>query len=126
MKGSKNYKFTDCDGIQREFRFLVSNHIGGVTVEAVELRDDGEPGYSAKESCIGDDPTPAALKLQTTIRELLSKRYLRPDGNLILNEISGYVRHDGIVVDGKLLSFEQLVTEITTHEGFSFQLSFKD
>lgn len=50
------------------------------------------------------------------------------DGGLsmISDDLEGRIAHDGVVVDGKKISFDELQTLLTTHEGFGFRLVIED
>lgn len=119
--------FVDCGGVTREFVIDFARADDRRFLTAVEVADhEGRYEFAAMSET---DPYLALGKLRQTIRRELSTRYLLPgDGrlNLAHDELKGRIAYGGVAVDGRFVSFHDLLELIQTHEGFHFSLRIVD
>lgn len=111
--------YTDCTGRQIVFSHGVHILDGkGVSITATET--NGNPGYEfTSEVCA--TPHIAYLDLHKKIQIGLKQKHLLFTDNhldLLANEMTGRVGYGGIVVDGKLVTFEQFADLLQTYEGW--------
>lgn len=124
-------QFHDFSGQRRSFRIsLRSRPTGDFFLEAKEVsKREGYrfEVYSAaySEPAVGD----ALGVLRRKIRRTLSTRYLQLDAEgkkqLTHDELEGRITYGGLVVDGEMLTFEELRTILTVYEGFEIRMNIK-
>lgn len=119
--------FTDFAGRKR--RFLLEQYPTPLGYGVCASEDvDGEDGYVFHAFSTAD-PYQALGDLRIKIRKLLSVRHLIEEaGRLSLthDRLRGRIEGDGVVVDGRFLSFDQLAELTRSYEGFQFDLKFID
>jgi hypothetical protein len=115
--------FIDCCGQTRTFIITVRALPYSFVVEAEEVT---ESLYGYRFSVVSEsDPFIGQGKLRRKIRRAISRRFLvhRCGEVCIANgELEGTVSNDGLVVDGQLLSWEELKRELCVHEGFPIRI----
>lgn len=120
--------FTDCTGAERAFEIHQGPQTDGVVVNAYEVDPQHSPGYefSAWSATIGD----ALGKLRLKIKEGLSLRYLtnHPEHGIqmLTHDLRGLVGSGGLTIDGRHVPFTQLLTELSTFEGWGIEIKITD
>lgn len=117
----------DCAGVTHRFRHIPQKiDEGAWGLEAVEVDPPLEPGYRFT-SKVSSSIYTAYLDLLSKIKDGMACKYLTwsADGapDLLAGTLQGVIRDGGLLVDGRLLSFESLERLLRTHEGFSITLS---
>lgn len=123
-------EYVDCAGIRRTFRVYRQRPAltAGYLLCADEVRDDGAGGYHFEvlaESC----PFAGLASLDNKIRRELARKYLRDtDHGLQMTHdlVRGNIGHDGVIVDGRHISWDDFVKLLITHEGGKFELHVAD
>lgn len=121
-------RFLDCTGREREFELYQGPQTDGVLVMAREVDPPAFPGYAfaAWSSNRGD----ALGRLRARIRAGLSRRYLvEQQGTglqLLADEIVGEVWDEGLVVDGRMVDYDEIVRLLTIREGQTVTIQIKD
>lgn len=114
---------TDCAGRRIEFVHGIRELEGmGFCVVATEIK--GSPGYEFK-SAVCATPYIAYLDVYEKIQLALKQKYLVPSGEkaeLLADELAGRINHEGVVVDGKQITFEQLRELLSSYEGWPISL----
>lgn len=117
----------DCAGVMHRFRHIPREITEGAwSLEAMEVNPPLAPGYNLK-SKVSSSIYTAYLDLLNKIEDAMACKHLtwsqdgKPD--LLAGALQGVVSGGGLVVDGRLLSFEEFVQLLSTHEGFSIKLS---
>lgn len=114
---------TDCAGRRIEFVHGIRELEGmGFCVVASEIK--GNPGYEFK-SAVCATPYMAYLDVYEKIQSAMKQKYLNPTSEkveLLTNELTGKVSNDGLVVDGKAITFEQLRELVASYEGWSISI----
>jgi mRNA degradation ribonuclease J1/J2 len=117
--------FTDCAGAQRHFEIEVRhlpNH--GYAAEAREVSSAAHGGYIFKAFAEGS-ATLALARLRGKVRQGIAQRFLIREGRLLempFERMRGRIDSDGVVVDGKLLPWDEFIDLIKVSEGFEFDL----
>lgn len=121
--------FTDCTGQRREFIIELLEQPNGYFLRANEKeRSEHEPGYHFAAYSPAD-PYYALGILRDKIRRGLATRYLveaggrRSPGH---DRLQGHITYGGVVVDGKLVPFDEFCSMLDTYEGFQFSLTIVD
>jgi hypothetical protein len=119
--------FVDCSGSTREFIIDISRGDDARFLTAVEAtEEEGRYEFSAMSET---DPYLALARLRQTIRRELSTRYLQPNSRraeLSHDVLKGRVGYGGVAVDGRFVTFADLVELIQTYEGFHVSLELID
>lgn len=121
-------RFLDCTGREREFELYQGPQTDGVLVMAREVDAPEFPGYAfaAWSSNMGD----ALGRLRARIRAGLSRRYLveQPGQGLQLlaDEIVGEVWDEGLVVDGRMIDYDEIRRLLTIREGHTVTIQITD
>lgn len=118
--------FTDASGTRHEFKIALGEQCveRGYVVTATEMID-GMEGYhlSAWSPVLKE----ALERLRSKIKQVLVTRYLADSPlrglDMTREKLSGLVSSDGLVVDGKLVKWDDLITLLSTYEGHQFDLS---
>lgn len=122
IKWPINEEFLDCAGERREFRIAPHDTVSeGFLLEAAEIRDDNEPGYSFSVFSEAYAIYGALGRLRRKIRCGLSRRYMI-EGEMLTDELRGDINYGGLVVDGRFIDFNKLADQIQTYEGFSLEI----
>lgn len=120
--------FTDCTGSKRAFEICQGPQTDGVEVSAYEVDPPCAPGYkfSSWSATQGD----ALGKLRLKIKEGLSRRYLanHPEIGIqmLTHDLRGLVGSGGLTIDGRHVPFSQLLTELSTFEGWGIEIKITD
>ncbi len=123
-------EFMDCSGHTRQFEISLYKMSGGdFRIEAKERSPEEGYRFEVYSPVYSDPAIGSALgNLRNRIRERLATRYLRADKahskELTHNELRGRISYNGIIVDGSLLTFDDLKTILTTREGFEVRVVF--
>lgn len=125
---------TGPDGRSHLIGYRIMRMPGGITAMAEENGDDLDAGYRV-ELTIDHDGDQAALPdhLRAAAHSAIGRLYLEPDEwhgwGLAEDEVAGRLVEDGsgdgppgVVVDGRLLSWEDLGRLLSPYAGWSFQL----
>lgn len=121
-------EFLDCTGKVLNFDLHQGPQTDGVMIYARQLAPDHAPGYefSAWSVTMGD----ALGKLRGKIREGIARRYLaeHPERGLsmLTHTLKGVVGSGGVEIDGRHVTFDWLLAELQTFEGWGFELKIKD
>ena len=129
-----------CDGVSHEFHFATRLLGHMVTLEAFELIDGYQGGYTFQ--LIGDpeeDQFAMLGRMVTRIRKALSVKHIVDKGDgfglgiadmTVLGRIEGDYseseRTPSVVVDGKEFSWEEFGRMLSTFEGWQFKLEILD
>ncbi len=119
--------FHDCCGRERRFRIDCLAHEGGYFLRARESTKDGAGYEFAAHS--GTAAYLALAALRATIRRGLSIRYLAGEGEPIgfsHGTARGYIGDGGVVIDGRLVAFDDLARLLQEHEGWQLWLRVAD
>ena len=119
--------FVDCCGQPREFTLEMLDNDRGYFLRATE-RVSGDDGY-AFAAHSETDPWLALSRLRQKISEGLATLYLaagdRPPS--LTHEVAlGHITGDGVVVDGRLLTFDEFSTLLSSYEGWHFTMKIVD
>ncbi|HYH79948.1 MAG TPA: hypothetical protein VEX86_09120 [Longimicrobium sp.] len=119
--------FVDCRGETREFLIDFTRSDDHRSLRAVEMSDaHGRYEFTAMSEA---DPYLALYRLRGTIRRELATRYLQSNGGRLAlshDELKGRIGYGGLAIDGKFVSFADLVELIQTYEGFNISLQIHD
>lgn len=117
----------DCCGQTREFIIDLSRDDDARFLRAVEATDaEGRYEFAAMSET---DPYLALGRLRRTIRRELATRYLQSgDERLQLSHdaLKGRIAYGGVAVDGRFVTFSELVELIQSYEGFHLSLEIRD
>jgi len=119
--------FLDCCGKRRKFALDVLETGSGYFIRATEL-PLGSDGYTFAAHS-ETDPYLALGRLRGKIQKGLATRYLTADDDqprLGHDVAVGHISYGGIVIDGRLLSFDELTTILSGYEGWHFKLEIVD
>lgn len=121
-------EYVDCTNTLHKFENVLYEIPGGMGfwIRATEHVDG--PGYQFK-SAVESSPYIAYLGLYKKIQDALSQKHLvwQSDQPSMLNgKLAGTIRHDGVVIDGKLIGYDDFIGLLTTHEGFSIEVKITD
>ncbi|MPN03605.1 hypothetical protein SDC9_150836 [bioreactor metagenome] len=120
--------YLDCNGRDRKFEIQQGPQTDGVLVRAREVSPAAWPGYefSAWSSSLGD----ALGKLRARIRDGLARRYLieHPKRGLqmLSSSLVGEIASEGLVIDGRMIQFDQVKQLLSAHEGQVISITIKD
>lgn len=121
--------FVDCTGIERQFYLKghYSEEINLYSLFAREILDFDEEGYYF-QSYSYSSPQEARSRLVHKIRYELSRKYLDPNNKShLLNRLArGRVSSGGVVIDGIFISWSEFSAMMQTHEGWEFELDFRE
>ena len=117
----------DCAGVVHRFRHIPREITAGAWgLEAEEVNPPQAPGYRLK-SKVSSSIYTAYLDLLSKIEDAMACKHLTwpkdGDPDLLAGALEGVISDGGLVVDGRLLSFEEFVRLLSTHEGFPIKLS---
>jgi hypothetical protein len=119
--------FVDCRGETREFIIDFSRSDDERFLTAVEATDaEGRYEFAAM---LEADPYLALGRLRRTIRRGSSTRYLQSSGGRLAlshDALKGRIGYGGVAVDGRLVSFAELLELIQSYEGFHLSLEVTD
>ena len=121
MEFPKSDKYIDYAGDEKVFHYSTNETPFGYVVIAKEDTKDGYLFEAFSES----NPLTALNELRKKIKRGLAIRYIQErDGTLYLghDEAEGYISSNGIVIDGKFISFQTFVEMLQTYEGSGFSL----
>lgn len=121
-------RFLDCNGREREFELSLRSQAEGVLAVAQEVEPLDFPGYSfGARSSNRDD---AFERLRARIRAGLSRRYLvevQGQGlQLLSDEIEGEVWGEGLVVDGRMIDYDEIRRLLTSREDRRVTILIRD
>lgn len=119
--------YLDCTGRLREFELTQNVRWPGAHVRANEITAD-QPGY--RFEAWAATPAEAIAKLNQKIKDGLARRYLaeHPDRGLemLSDRLAGTIELGGLSVDGRLVDWDWIETQMQTHEGGWVEIRFKD
>lgn len=117
--------FTDCAGIRRQFNLEVRLAPSGCYVaRAYEVTSSEHGGYIFTASSEGGAGL-ALARLRSKVWQGLAQRFLINDGTVVqlpFERIRGRISYDGVVVDGRLLSWDEFLKLLQPYEGWEFEL----
>lgn len=117
--------FVDCAGARRHFELEVRhlpNH--GYAAEAREVTSSEHGGYVFKAFAEASG-TMALARLRGKVRQGLAQRFLIKDGATIempFERIRGRIDSEGVVVDGRLVNWDEFLELLQPYEGWEFDL----
>lgn len=117
--------FVDCAGVRRHFELDVQqlpNH--GYAAEAREVTTSEHGGYVFKAFAEASG-TMALARLRGKVRQGLGQRFLIQDGYTVempFERIRGRIDSEGVVVDGRLVSWDEFLELLRPYEGWEFDL----
>lgn len=118
--------FTDCTGAHRAFDIeihLIRHH--GYSGFAREVTTRGDGGYMFRTFTVASLPL-ALARLRQRVRAGIALRYLIPgDGagaQMPFERLRGRIEAGGVVVDGKLIEWDEFNRLLESHEGWEFDL----
>ena len=117
--------FVDCAGIRRHFELGVRhlpNH--GYAAEAREVTTSEHGGYVFKAFAEAS-ATMALARLRGKVRQGLGQRFLIQDGSTVempFERIRGRFDSEGVVVDGRLVTWDEFLDLLRPYEGWEFDL----
>jgi hypothetical protein len=118
--------YIDCAGVTHTFEIHIRDAGVGSVLHAREITDR-QYGY---EFDISEAvPFHGLGGLRKKIRRALACKYLAKNrfGTCLTHDVlDGRIAASGLVVDGNLLSWDELKSILTTHEGFPFHLVIGD
>lgn len=120
--------FLDFSGHSRSFQLTLDKRpTGDFYVEARELSGSAGYRFEVYSPVFSEPAIGSALgKLRQKIRSNLATRHLHTDStgrkSLANQQLRGRIANDGVVVDGGLLTFEEIQTILREHEGFEIQI----
>jgi hypothetical protein len=118
--------FTDTTGTRHSFKISQGPKCldKGYVVTATEMIDGMEGCQFSSWSPVLKE---ALENLRSKIKQGLAARYLADSPlrgfDMTRETLSGIVSCDGLVVDGKLVKWDDLITLLATYEGHQFDLS---
>jgi hypothetical protein len=116
--------FLDCAGTPRKFTIEMGECLSeGYLLSAREITD--YPGGYEFRAFSATSPFEALGRLQLKIRRGLATKYLLDHEHILEmthDRVKGYISPRGLVVDGKLISWEQLRKLLTSQEGLSIDI----
>lgn len=122
----KTAEFIDCAGITRTFNIYRQPQV--LTVGYILCAEEIDPpnGIGYKFSVFAEAcPFDGLTRLNSKIARGLAQKYLVEKSygaQLRHDHMAGLIRHDGLSVDGRLLSWDKLQGLLISHEGFQFKL----
>ena len=120
--------FQDCTGRTRSFNITQGQQPEGVLVTASEIDPPQMPGYefAVWSSTMGN----ALGLLRLKIKEGISRRYLGIDTGrgveMLTHTVRGMLDYGGVVVDGRVLSYDQLLQVLSSFEGSAIEIKITD
>jgi hypothetical protein len=120
----KQESYIDCAGKTRIFELYVDRILTSGFLLAAREITEGDCCYEFRMFAEAD-PFSGFGRLRAKIRRGLARKYLvrEPDGiSMSHDDLAGTISARGIVVDGKLLSWEEFQGLLLTHEGFQIEL----
>ena len=117
--------FVDCAGVRRHFELDVRhlpNH--GYAAEAREVTTSEHGGYVFKAFAEAS-ATMALARLRGRVRQGLGQRFLIQDGSTVempFERIRGRFDSEGVVVDGRLVTWDEFLDLLRPYEGWEFDL----
>lgn len=117
--------FVDCAGVRRHFELDVRrlpNH--GYAAEAREVTTSEHGGYVFKAFAEASG-TMALARLRGKVRQGLGQRFLIRDGSTVempFERIRGRIDSEGVVVDGRLVTWDEFLDLLRPYEGWEFDL----
>ena len=117
--------FVDCVGVRRHFELDVRhlpNH--GYAAEAREVTTSEHGGYVFKAFAEASR-TMALARLRGRVRQGLGQRFLIQDGSTVempFERIRGRFDSEGVVVDGRLVTWDEFLDLLRPYEGWEFDL----
>ena len=130
---------TDCAGIVHEFHFRTNLFGPGVAIDAFELRDGDPAGYQFR--IIGDPEDDLLVlfgQLIQKIRRGLSTKHIVDgphglqiaDHQVVRGKIEWDVSEDGrvplLIIDGRVVPWDELGRMLMSFEGWQFKLTIAD
>ena len=121
-------EYQDCTGRLLRFEITQGPQTDGVVVTARQLEPEVLPGYefSAWSATRGD----ALGKLHQKIRASIARRYLGEHPNhglsLLTDEFAGVVASGGVTIDGRHVSYPELIELLHVYEGHRIELRLSD
>ncbi len=135
-------EFTGIRGKKHKFHISRKVHSMGISYEAQEVTGNNNPGFStAVLGSLDCDQQLLYKKLENKIKKIIFKRYLKSQRNpyggrhtrIKDNVVVGRIIYDenqdsipGLVIDGKLYSWDELGRMLMSYEGFQFKLKIYD
>jgi hypothetical protein len=120
-------EYIDFAGKKRTFDLELTELPHGYVCIARESGKDGD-GYQF-QSFSRIDPSECLAQLRRKIPKVLSVRHLIQDEGSLQpghDRLRGRIAYGGVVIDGRLIAFEELVNMMQAYEGFQFDLRFVD
>ena len=117
--------FVDCAGVRRHLELDVRhlpNH--GYAAEAREVTTSEHGGYVFKAFAEASG-TIALARLRGKVRQGLGQRSLIQDGSTVempFERIRGRIDSEGVVVDGRLVIWDEFLELLRPYEGWEFDL----
>ena len=117
--------FVDCAGARRHFELEVRhlpNH--GYAAEAREVTSSEHGGYVFRAFAEASGMM-ALARLRGKVRQGLAQRFLIKDGPTIempFERIRGRIDSEGVVVDGRLVTWDEFLELLQPYEGWEFDL----
>ncbi len=121
-------EYLDCAGRLLRFEITQGPQTDGVVVNARQLDPETSPGYefSAWSATRGD----ALGRLHRKIKAGISRRYLgehpRHGRSLLTDGFTGVVASGGVTIDGRHVSYPELIDLLQVYEGWGIELRIKD
>jgi hypothetical protein len=118
--------YIDCSGVTHTFEIHIRDAGVGSVLHAREITDR-QYGYEFEVA--EAVPFWGLGKLRTKIRRALSHKYLANQlqgYSLTHDAIGGKIVDKGFVVDGKLITWSELKSILSSYEGFPFNFSIGD
>jgi hypothetical protein len=118
--------FTDCAGVLRHFALEIlhiPNH--GYSAMAREVTDSEHRGYVFKAFAEGSAGL-AFARLRAKVRQGIAQRFLIEEGpqkfEMPFERIRGRIDSEGVVVDGRLVRWDDFLALLSPYEGWEFDL----
>ena len=121
-------EYQDCTGRLLRFEITQGPQTDGVVVTARQLAPEVWPGYefSAWSATLGD----ALGRLGRKIKAGISRRYLgehpRHGRSLLTDGFTGLVSSGGVTIDGRHVSYQELIDLLHVYEGHRIELQITD
>lgn len=117
----------DCAGVMHRFRHIPREIMEGAwSLSAEEVNPPVAPGYRL-QSKVSSSIYTAYSDLLCKIEDAMACKHLTwpADGthDLLAGTLQGVISDGGLVIDGRLLNFDEFVRLLSTHEGFPIKLS---
>ena len=120
-------EFTDCSGIKR--KFLISfKDLGDTKYFRAREETDTETEDGYEFGSINNSIPHGLGELNQNIKKGLSTKYLSQNSekpSLEFFQAKGELSCDGVVIDGRFITYEEFSQILSTHSGFDFELKIK-